>query len=296
MPYEIIKPVSDKDTKHFINTYHKTGKGGNAVMLFRFGLYTNNRLRGIATYGPNLSNGKTANTLFQRPELRNQYVDNLRLIVVKEGGKDITYENTNTDQRLIQPSKFVSFCDKMIFKYRKDIKFIIAYGSGIHGFNGTIYQSANYHYTGTTETNWWYVPNYGLVSHRHMVVGGRKDTATIKKAYPKAVNVYSYNFRYIKFRDQETKDELMKSATFQILSNKQVVKKEDIKIWDDSGKIYEYDYFRKNGIAFMPYFKHISKDTQFINNNDTRRKQSINRDTLEDNNTVEDDYDDLSDI
>ena len=279
MPYEIIKPVSDKDTKHFINTYHKTGKGGNAVMLFRFGLYTNNRLRGIATYGPNLSNGKTANTLFKRPELRNEYVDNLRLIVLKQGGIDLTYENTNTDQRLMQPSKFVSFCDKMIFKFRKDIKFIIAYGSGIHGFNGTIYQSANYHYTGTTETNFWYVPNYGLVSHRHMVVGGRKDTATIKKAYPNAVNVYSVNFRYIKFRDKETKDELMKTATFNILSNKEVGNKEDIKIRDDTGRTYEYDYFRKNGIAFMPYFKHMSKDTEYTSSN---KRQPLNMDDLED--------------
>lgn len=230
--------------KEFVTKNHPTGKGGNGSQPICFGLFHNYKLMGINTWGHNLSAGGTATTLFGHPRTQfYEYLDNLRFFVKKVPDARIT------------PSGFLSFSCKQIFKYRHRVKYLVAYASGIHGFHGTIYQASNFLYLGIKPTTFWYVPNYGLVSQRNMIVNGKHAIEEVHKAHPEAFRVTAPNFMYILFRDNDTREQLMKEARFTIKPNKEA--NIPIIIKGSNGKEYPATFFKK--VSFMPYYLKTNK-------------------------------------
>ena len=72
---------------------------------------------------------------------------------------------------------------------------------------------------------------------------------TLRQLHPDTRKFYGYNFRYLKFRDAETKARLMESARFQILPYPDP---SEIDIWDDTGKHYTLEEANRLPIIKLP--------------------------------------------
>lgn len=244
MYQEIIKPISQNQAKDYIAKNHPTGRGANGSQPICFGLYSGLDIVGVNTFGYNLSGGKSATTLFGDPQsFYYEYLDNLRFF---------TQQNHKGRKIQTTPSRFLSFCCKQIFRFRPRCKYIIAYGDGLHGFTGTIYQAANFLYIGKNPVSIWYIPNYGLVSQRNLRVNRKQSYDEIRKVHPDVKRVSAFNYRYLIFRDKETQDEKMKQARFKILPNSEVPKKEELKVIANDGTEYSPQFFKDK--PFMPYY------------------------------------------
>lgn len=237
-----IQPIASRTAREFIKQVHPTGKGTHASHDVAFGLYYDNKLTGVSTWGYNLSAGKTGITLFGKYSTNpHDYLDNLRLIVI----------NPNKE---LQPSAFLSFCVKQLFKYRKELKYVVAYADGIHGFLGTIYQASNFKYIGKTQHALYWIPNYGLInfrSFRHAC--GTVRFEYLKRRHPNIQRLYGFNFRYIRFKDKQTEIDLMKHYQLKLPQPGEKPTKADLTIHSNTGNTYSPEDFKH--VSFLPYIR-----------------------------------------
>lgn len=202
----------------------------------------------MCSWGYNLSAGATAKYLFGQDHSKAiDYLDNTRLVAIKNPAN-------------MQPSAFLSIVTRILFQNRPKLKYVIAYADGYHGYRGTIYQAANYLYTGTEKMDMFWIPGYGVISGRSLgvVFKGNEARRNIAKIHPNMLKVRGYKYRYLRFRDPKTQKEMMKHARFQILPSSQIPKKEDMVVLaypvnDDisTAKAYKSVEFRSE--SFVPY-------------------------------------------
>lgn len=182
-------------------------------------MFVGSKLYGVATWGYNTSAGGTASYLFGSHSRSIDYLDNLRLVAIANPVK-------------MQPSAFLSIVQRLLFQHRPSLKYLVAYGDGYHGYRGTIYKAANWLYTGTEPMDAWWIPGYGIMSQRSIsdVFKGKAAYTHMTRVHPTIKKIRGYKYRYIRFRDQRTQDEMMKYAQFQIRPISEIPEQKDMYI------------------------------------------------------------------
>ena len=240
-PRELVRPISPKDAREFVRVYHPNGKCSQGLGTLNFGLFLGKQLVGVCTWGHNISQGETAKLMFGNHSTGKDYLDNLRLVVNKSSGA------------ITQPSALVSFCAKILFKFRPELRYLVAYSSGIYGYLGKIYQASNFVYTGKMKTNYFYIPNYGLVTSRSIAnyLPSRR-LEYMQKIHPGAKVLNSYNYRYIRFRDDKTKRYFLDSRVRCFKLPESLPTDAENETIDSDGQHYPSGYFKH--MSSLPYF------------------------------------------
>jgi hypothetical protein len=214
----------------------------------------NGKIVGLAAWGWGITARKTVVKMFGKSYTNqvNCYLENCRFFM---------HEGTPKNAE----SKFLSTTIRLLFKYLPKLKFLISYSAGFQGMVGTIYQAAGFEYTGKQlSQSLNLIPNVGLV---HNIALWQRYKVHEKKEFfhqhPDAVTLKGYNFKYIKFRDEKTKDEMMKTATFKI---QPYPTKDEIKIWDSKGKVYTPKEVKYIPIIKMPTNARVSSKHRTPNN------------------------------
>ena len=221
--YEIIvKPLTRSQAKEYCLGHQNEPSLPNSSKYY-FGGYINGKFIGIAVWGWGITPKKTVNKLFGIEDVR-IYLELNRFFLIP--GTPPYAE-----------SKFLSLTHKILWKYLPHLRFLYTYSAGFHWMIGTIYKACSYDYIGKQLTGSFHnIPGVGMVHDLSLYDRyGLNRLKKFKKNFPTAVRIFGYNFTYIKFRDQKTKKELMKTATFEIQPYPTV---DEIKVWDETGKQY----------------------------------------------------------
>lgn len=220
----IIRPVNRKIASEFCLLHPHARSLPNSSKYYMMG-YVNGKPMGLAVWGWGVQPRGTINKLFGLKDTR-LYLELNRFFMIE--GTPKFYE-----------SKFLSLSQKILFNNLPKLKFVFTYSAGFQGLIGTIYKACNYDYIGKQKTSGLHlIKGLGLVhdlSIYHRYGKGGSPLTILKRHYPDAVTLYGYNFSYIKFRNDKTKEEMMKYAKFKILPYPD---ESEIKIWDNEGKIY----------------------------------------------------------
>lgn len=221
--YEIIvRPLDRAHAKSYCLMHGHAPSMPNSSKYYMGG-FINGKMIGLAVWGWGITPKKTVNKLFGIEDTR-IYLELNRYFLIP--GTPPYAE-----------SKFLSITHKILFKNLPNLKFLFTYAAGFQGMIGIIYKACSYDYIGKHITRAYHnIPGVGMVHdialyHRY----GEKCHAKFKKNFPTAVRIFGYNFSYIKFRNDKTKKELMRSASFTIQPYPTTA---DIEVWDETGRHY----------------------------------------------------------
>ena len=222
----IVRPIKRHEAAQFC-LEHPHAPSLPKSSAYYFAAFEKCKFIGLAVWGWGIVPKRTPIKLFGKGKLTD-YLELNRFFVVDDADK-------NT------PSKFLSITHKILKKYLPKLKYLTTYAAGFQGLVGTIYQAAGYDYIGKQKVSFYWLPNKGLIHnislwHRY----SKTDYKFLIKKLGNVKKLNGYNFCYIYFlRDKER---LLKMARFKILP---YPKKEEIKIWDESGNIIEIEVAKK---------------------------------------------------
>lgn len=228
--YEIIiRPLNRAQAKDYCLLHGHAPSMPNSSKYY-FGGYINGKQIGLAVWGWGITPKKTVKKLFGLEDTK-IYLE-LNRFFLMEGTPEYA------------ESKFLSLTHKILWKHLPRLQFLFTYAAGFQGMIGIIYKACSYDYIGKQITRAYHnIPGVGMVHdialyHRY----GENCHAKFKKNFPTAVRIFGYNFAYIKFRDEKTKKQLMKTATFVI---QKYPTTDEIKVWDETGRQYTEEEARK---------------------------------------------------
>lgn len=223
MPDIEVYPISRADARTICASHPHAGTLPNSSKYY-LAAKIDGRLAGLAVWGWGIMPRETPKHLFGDAAQIADYLELTRFFVY-----DWTPKNT--------ASKFLAITHRLIRKHVPSVRWLYTYAAGFQGMVGGIYKAANYTYIGKTLCNSFiYIPSVGLVHnialwHRYGVINGSNDKSLgkLQKFIPGARRWCGWNFRYVYFQGgAEVRDELMKTARFQIEPYPQVG---DMDIW-----------------------------------------------------------------
>lgn len=200
--------IIDKDlAKTIIEKHHYSHKIPQAIK-YRFGLYYNKELKGVAIFSVP-ANMYTFTSVFH----------GITQHIGVELSRFFTYDDT--------PKNFESYCLSRCFKYieeNSDYDLIVSYADVNYGHAGYLYQSLNGYYAGQTASEVRYLYQGQLITRRGL---GRKSGDTEKdhverilKDGAKKVKMIG-KYKYIFFIcDKRTKKKLLKNIKDKIVLTK----------------------------------------------------------------------------
>lgn len=205
-----VKVINSKIAIPFIKKHHYSGKVVNNSCL-HFGVFLDNKLHGVMSYGPSLDKSKIQNLV--KGTGWNDFLELNRMAF-----DDVLPRNSE--------SRAISQSIKLIKKNAPHIKWIISFADGCSCGDGTIYRASNFVLTAIKENNNLVQLPSGEKIHKMTLesnpttprdeLGGKSyyDITNGKfnfKKYVKCVNgeiLKGYQLRYIYFIDKSYKDRL----------------------------------------------------------------------------------------
>ena len=205
-----VKVIPSKIAVPFIKKHHYSGKVVNNSCL-HFGVFLDNKLHGVMSYGPSLDKSKVIN------------------LVEGTGWSEFLELNRMAFDEVLprnSESRAISMSIKLIRKNAPHIKWIISFADGCSCGDGTIYRASNFVLTGIKANNNLVLLPSGEKIHKmtlesnptiprkelngksyYDITGGKFD---FKKyvACAKGKILNGYQLRYIYFIDKKCKDKL----------------------------------------------------------------------------------------
>lgn len=206
----VVKVIPSKIANDFIKKHHYSGKVVNNSKL-HFGVFLNNKLHGVMSYGSSLDKSKMIGLV--KGAKWNEFLELNRMAF-----DDVLPRNSE--------SRAISQSIKLIKKNAPHIKWIISFADGCQCGDGTIYRASNFVLTGIKPNEALYKLPTGEVIHQitlqcnptkprkelngkslYDVSGGSYSIKNyIKLSGAKLIQ--GYQFRYIYFIDKKYKDNL----------------------------------------------------------------------------------------
>ena len=205
-----LKVIPSKIANNFIKKHHYSGKVVNNSKL-HFGVFYNNKLHGVMSYGSSLDKSKIIGLV--EGTRWNEFLELNRMAF-----DDVLPRNSE--------SRAISQSIKLIKKNAPHIKWIISFADGCQCGDGTIYRASNFVLTGIKENEALYRLPSGEVIHQltlqscptqpraelngkslYDVSGGTyslKNWVKLSGAQP----IKGYQLRYIYFIDKTYKERL----------------------------------------------------------------------------------------
>jgi hypothetical protein len=143
----IIKDISLKDAKLFVDKYHYSGTIGNTV--YRFGCYLGNELIALCNFGNTTRNESATRLNIKFCEL----LELTRFCIHPK------YQKKNF------ASWFISRCINDI-KHLNKYKCLISFADNTYNHDGIIYKASNWKIDGIVDPSYWYVDTNGYVMHK----------------------------------------------------------------------------------------------------------------------------------
>ena len=206
----IVKVIPSKIANEFIKLHHYSGKVVNNSKL-HFGVFLDNKLHGVMSYGPSLAKAKMVGLV--KGTKWNEFLELNRMAF-----DDVLPRNSE--------SRAISQSIKLIKKNAPHIKWIISFADGCQCGDGTIYRASNFVLTGIKPNEALYRLPTGEVIHQLTLlsnpkkprpelggkclydVSGGKYSVTKWLELSGAEVVKGYQLRYIYFIDKSYKDKL----------------------------------------------------------------------------------------
>ena len=145
----IVKVIPSKIANDFIRAHHYSGKVVNNSKL-HFGVFYNNQLHGVMSYGSSTDKAKTRGLVSGTGW--NEFIELNRMAF-----DDVLPRNSE--------SRAIAYSIKLIKKQAPQIKWIISFADGCQCGDGTIYRASNFVLTGIKKNTRLYILPSGEVIH-----------------------------------------------------------------------------------------------------------------------------------
>lgn len=206
----VVKVIPSNIANAFIKRHHYSGKVVNNSKL-HFGVFFENELHGVISYGSSLDKSKTIGLVAGTKW--NEFLELNRMAF-----DDVLPRNSE--------SRAISMSIKLIKKNAPRIKWIISFADGCQCGDGTIYRASNFVLTGLKENKALYRLKTGEVIHEVTVksqpkaprpelggrslydVSGGKYSMKEWKRITGAEPIKGYQLRYIYFIDKDYRKRL----------------------------------------------------------------------------------------
>ena len=183
----VVKVIPSKIANNFIKKHHYSGKVVNNSSL-HFGVFLDNNLHGVMSYGPSINKKGTINLV--KGTKWNEFIELNRMAFDD-------YLPRNSESRAISQSI------KLIKKNAPHIKWIISFADGCSCGDGTIYRASNFVLTDIRKNDALRInPKTG--EKVHVISAFHKQIRDFKNWEA----VEGYQFRYIYFIDKSYRDRL----------------------------------------------------------------------------------------
>lgn len=152
----ILKAIPSSVAIPFVKKHHYSGKVVQNSQL-HFGVFLDNSLHGVMSFGPSLDKSKLINIVKDTPW--NGFVELNRMAFD-------SFLPKNSESRAI------SIAIKLIKKNCPHIKWVVSFADANQCGDGAIYRAAGFHLTGYSQSSLWKVPknlfkiNGGPIAHR----------------------------------------------------------------------------------------------------------------------------------
>lgn len=206
----VLKVIPAKIANDFIKKHHYSGKVVQNSKL-HFGVFFNNELHGVMSYGSSLDKSKIIGLV--RGTKWSEFLELNRMAF-----DDVLPRNSE--------SRAISLSMKLIKKHAPHVKWVISFADGCQCGDGTIYRASNFVLTGIKENEALYRLPSGEVIHQLTLQSSPKQprpelggkclydvsggTYSLKNwiALSGAVPVKGYQLRYIYFIDKSYRERL----------------------------------------------------------------------------------------
>lgn len=206
----VVKVIPSKIANNFIKKHHYSGKVVNNSKL-HFGVFMNNQLHGVMSYGSSLDKSKIIGLV--KDTKWNEFLELNRMAF-----DSVLPRNSE--------SRAISQSIKLIKKNAPHIKWIISFADGCQCGDGTIYRASNFVLTAIKENEALYRLPSGEVIHQLTLQSSPKQprpelggkclydvsggTYSLKKwiELSGAAPIKGYQFRYIYFIDKSYRKKL----------------------------------------------------------------------------------------
>ena len=184
----IVKVIPSKIANDFVKKHHYSRKVVSNSQL-HFGVFLNNELHGVMSYGPSLDKSKiqplVKNTKW------NEFIELNRMAF-----DDYLPKNSE--------SRCIAYSIKLIKKNAPQIKWIISFADGCQCGDGTIYRASNFKLTGIKRNTTIMINEKGDIK-TDIYFNINPQLKEIKKTYKP---LDGYQLRYIYFIDKDKEKDL----------------------------------------------------------------------------------------
>jgi hypothetical protein len=181
----IVKPLDSKIANEFVKKHHYSGKVTNNSLI-HFGVFLDDKLHGVASFGPGIDKRKTIGLV--KNTGWNDFLELNRLAF-----DDYLPKNSE--------SRALSIIVKLLKKRAPHIKWILSYADGSQCGDGSIYRAAGFHLTNIKENKSMYkLPDGNVVCHLVFSAGfGGNGEGSVKSKYGKVGDYASWSAqKYLK--------------------------------------------------------------------------------------------------
>lgn len=184
----VVKVIPSKIANEFVKKHHYSGKVVNNSKL-HFGVFLDNKLHGVMSYGPSLDKSKVIGLV--EGTKWSEFVELNRMAF-----DDVLPRNSE--------SRAISQSIKLIKKNAPHIKWIISFADGCQCGDGTIYRASNFVLTGIKKNTTIMINEKGDIK-TDLYFNINPKLKHLKKTYKP---LKGYQLRYIYFIDKSYKDKL----------------------------------------------------------------------------------------